>query len=124
MLPRIVPVEDEDVSKELERVFKKRGIRVETGAKAENVRKAGSGVQLTATLANGKQETVEFEKLLVAVGRKPNTDNIGLEGTRVELDRGFVKVDPCQEPVNRGCTRSATSWQERRSWRTWRQWKA
>ena len=96
MLPRIVPVEDEEVSKELERVFKKSGIRVETGAKAENIQKTGSGVRFTVTLASGKQETVETEALLVAIGRKPNTDNIGLEGTRVELDRGFIKVDEFQ----------------------------
>jgi len=96
MLPRIVPVEDEEVSKELERVFKKSGIRVETGARAENVQLTDSGVTFSVTLANGKQETVEAEALLVAVGRKPNTENIGLEGTRVQLDRGFVKVDQYQ----------------------------
>jgi dihydrolipoamide dehydrogenase len=92
MLPRIVPVEDEDVSKDLERYFKKSGIRVETGAKVSNVQTTDSGVRFTATLANGKDETVEAEALLVAIGRKPNTENIGLEGTRVELDRGFIKV--------------------------------
>src|SRR6202795_3896695 len=96
MLPRIVPVEDEDVSKDLERYFKKSGIRVETGAKVSNVQTTDSGVRFTATLANGKDETVEAEALLVAIGRKPNTENIGLEGTRVELDRGFIKVDPFQ----------------------------
>lgn len=97
MLPRIVPVEDEDVSKELERVFKKQGIRVETGAKAENVQKTGSGVKLDVTLASGKTEPMEFEKLLIAVGRKPNTDAIGAENVRLELDRGFIKVDPFQQ---------------------------
>ncbi|MFN0165410.1 MAG: dihydrolipoyl dehydrogenase [Bryobacteraceae bacterium] len=97
MLPRIVPVEDEEVSKELERYFKKIGIRVETGAKAENIRFGGKGVQLTATLSNGKTEEMEAQKLLVAVGRKPNTDKIGLENTPgVELDRGFIKVDERQ----------------------------
>lgn len=97
MLPRIVPVEDEEVSKELERVFKKAGIRIETGAKAENIQKAGKGVKLTVTLAGGKQEQMEAEKLLVAVGRKPNTENIGLEGLKVELDRGFIKVNETQQ---------------------------
>ena len=97
MLPRIVPVEDEEVSKELERVFKKQGIRVETGAKAGNVQITDTGVRFTATLANGKEETVEAECLLVAVGRKPNTENIGLEGTRIELDRGFIKVNEFQQ---------------------------
>lgn len=96
MLPRLVPVEDEEVSKELERAFKKQGIRTETGAKAENIRKEGGGVRFTATLANGKTEQVEVEKLLIAVGRKPMTDKLGLENTKVELDRGFIKVDPYQ----------------------------
>ena len=97
MLPRVVPVEDEDISKELERNFRKQGIRVETGARAENIQKTGAGVSLTLTTKDGKQETLEAEKLLVAVGRKPNTENIGLENTRVELDRGFIKVDQWQQ---------------------------
>jgi dihydrolipoamide dehydrogenase len=96
MLPRIVPVEDEEVSKELARVFKKSGIRIETGARAENVQKTDHGVSFQVALTNGQTETVEADALLVAIGRKPNTENIGLEGTRVDLDRGFVKVDPYQ----------------------------
>ncbi len=96
MLPRLVPVEDEEVSKELERYFKKTGIRCETGAKAENIRNTGASVKLDVTLANGKTEAMEADCLLVAVGRKPITDNIGLENTKVELDRGFVKVDGYQ----------------------------
>ena len=102
MLPRIVPVEDEEISKELERVFKKQGIRVETGAKAENIRKTGQGVALTVTLAGGKTEELEADKLLVAVGRKPITDGIGLETTRVELDRGFIKVNEWQQTAEPG----------------------
>jgi dihydrolipoamide dehydrogenase len=96
MLPRLVPVEDEEISKELEKHFKKAGIRIETGAKAENIRKDANCVRLSATLANGNKEELEFEKLLVAVGRKPNTDNVGIENTRVQLDRDFVKVDAYQ----------------------------
>ncbi len=98
MLPRIVPVEDEEVSKELLRAFKKAGIRVEAGAKADpsSVLKTDSGVRFNVTLENGTQETVEAECLLVAVGRKPNTENIGLEGTGIQLDRGFIKVDGMQ----------------------------
>ncbi|MGA2723571.1 MAG: dihydrolipoyl dehydrogenase [Bryobacteraceae bacterium] len=97
MLPRIVPVEDEDISKELERVFRKQKMRVETGARAENIRRTGQGVSLTLTTKDGKQEQLEAEKLLVAVGRKPNTENIGLEHTKVALDRGFIKVNPYQQ---------------------------
>ena len=96
MLPRIVPVEDEEVSKELERFFKKSGIRVETGCKTSNIQRTENGVRFTATLANGKEEVMEAEALLVAIGRKPNTENIGIEGTRVQTDRGFIKVDPFQ----------------------------
>ncbi len=73
MLPRLVPVEDEEVSKELERYFKKTGIRCETGAKAENITKTEQGVRLCVALPNGKREDMEAETLLVAVGRKPNT---------------------------------------------------
>jgi dihydrolipoamide dehydrogenase len=96
MLPRLVPVEDEEVSKELGRVFRKQGIRVETGARVDNVENLGSGVRFQATLADGKIESVTADALLVAIGRKPNTENLGLEGTKVELDRGFIKVDPYQ----------------------------
>jgi dihydrolipoamide dehydrogenase len=92
-----VPVEDEDISKELERVFRKQKIRVETGARAENIRRSGNCVALSLTTKAGKQEELEFEKLLIAVGRKPNSENIGLENTRVELDRGFIKVNPYQQ---------------------------
>jgi dihydrolipoamide dehydrogenase len=102
MLPRIVPVEDEDVSKELERHFKKTGIRVETGAKAENIQNTGSSVKLDVTLANGKKEAMEADCLLVAVGRKPMTDNIGIENTKIQLDRGFVTVDAYQRTAEPG----------------------
>ncbi|MEZ5401022.1 MAG: dihydrolipoyl dehydrogenase [Bryobacteraceae bacterium] len=97
MLPRLVPVEDEDVSRELERSFKKQGIRCETGARVEQVQKTEGGVRLQVTLSTGKTEAIEAEKLLVAVGRRPNTDRIGLENTRVETERGFVKVNEYQQ---------------------------
>ncbi len=102
MLPRIVPFEDEEVSKELARVFKKKGIRVETGAKAENITRCDGGVQVTLTLANGTKEEITAEKVLVGVGRRPVTDNIGLEYTRVETDRGFIKVDEYQRTAEPG----------------------
>ena len=102
MLPRIVPFEDEEVSKELERLFKKSGIRVETGARAEKIEKQDTGVRVTVTLSNGKQEVIEAEKVLVGVGRKPVTDDIGLETTRVETDRGFIKVDGDQQTAEPG----------------------
>lgn len=102
MLPRIAPVEDEDVSKELERNFRKQKIRVETGAKAENIERTETGVKLTLTTGDGKSEIIEAEKLLVAVGRKPNTESIGLENTRVKLERGFIQVDANQQTAEPG----------------------
>ncbi len=96
-LPRVVPVEDEEISKELTRLFKKRGIDVNTGAKVEKVEKTRSGVKVTYTDANGKTQAKEAEKVLVAVGRAGRTNNIGIEKTKVELERGLVKVNEAQE---------------------------
>lgn len=102
MLPRIVPLEDEEVSKELARVFKKKGIRVETGARADSIRPCDGGVQVTLTLANGTKEEIKADKVLVGVGRRPVTDGLGLENTRVETDRGFIKVDEYQRTSEPG----------------------
>src|SRR5579872_4807892 len=92
MLPRYVPVEDEEVSKELMRVYRKRGINGFVGAKVEKVEKTKNGATVTFT-AEGKQQKLEAEKVLVAVGRTPVTDNVGIEKTKIEVERGFVKVD-------------------------------
>ena len=92
MLPRLVPVEDEEVSKELARVYRKRGINFHTAAKVEKVEKTKSGIAVTFTV-DGKQQKIEAEKILIAVGRKPRTENIGLEKARIKPDRGFIEVD-------------------------------
>jgi dihydrolipoyl dehydrogenase len=101
-LPRLVPVEDEEISKELARVFRKRGIETSTGAKVERVEKTATGVKVSYTDANGKPQVKVAEKVLVAVGRGPLTRDIGLEKTKVELDRGFVKVNEVQETAEPG----------------------
>jgi dihydrolipoamide dehydrogenase len=101
-LPRVVPVEDEEISKELTRLFKKRGIDVNTGAKVEKVEKSEGGVKVTFTGSNGKTQVGEAEKVLVAVGRSPRTENIGVEKTKIELERGFMKVDGAQETAEPG----------------------
>jgi dihydrolipoamide dehydrogenase len=101
-LPRVVPVEDEEVSKELTRLFKKRGIDVNTGAKVEKVEKTETGVQVTFTDANGKTQGKEAEKVLVAVGRAGRTSNIGVEKTRIELERGLIKVNEAHETAEPG----------------------
>ena len=92
MLPRYVPVEDEEVSKELARVYRKRGINGFVNAQVEKVEKTTNGVGVTFTV-DGKQQKIEAEKVLVAVGRAPRTENVGIEKTKIEVERGFVKVD-------------------------------
>jgi dihydrolipoamide dehydrogenase len=94
MLPRIVPLEDEEISATLEKSLKKQGIAIHTQAKVEKVSKTAKGVTVDFTDAQGKAQKLEAETCLVAVGRAPNTQNIGLEKTRVRVERGFVKVDP------------------------------
>ncbi|MFZ1939879.1 MAG: dihydrolipoyl dehydrogenase, partial [Terracidiphilus sp.] len=101
-LPRMVPVEDEEISKELARVFRKRGIETSTGAKVEKVEKTDAGVRVSYTDANGNAQVKEAEKVLVAVGRGPLTKDIGLEKTKVELERGSVKVNEVQETAEPG----------------------
>ena len=101
MLPRLVPVEDEDISKELARAYRKRGINFFTSAKVEKIDKTKSGITVTFS-ADGKQKKIEAEKILIAVGRKPRTHNVGLEKTRIQSDRGFVKTNEWMETAERG----------------------
>ena len=96
MLPRIVPLEDEEVSKELDRNFRKRGIKTFVNASVKKVDKAKDGVTVTFE-ADGKSQTVTGEKVLIAVGRKPRTEGIGLEKTKIKPDRGFIHINEwCQ----------------------------
>src|SRR5208282_2685464 len=82
MLPRLVPVEDEEISKELARVFRKRGINFHTSAKVDKVEKTKAGIAVTITV-DGKQQKIDAEKILIAVGRKPRTENVGLESAKI-----------------------------------------
>ncbi len=102
MLPRLVPMEDEEVSTELARAFRKRGIQVLTGAKVDGIEPSPDGVSLAYTDADGKQGALAAEKLLVAVGRKPNTENIGLENAAIPTERGFIAVDGFMETARKG----------------------
>jgi dihydrolipoamide dehydrogenase len=101
MLPRMVPLEDEEVSKELGRSYRKRGINFFGGAKVEKVEKTKAGVSVTFS-AEGKQQKLEAEKILIAIGRKPYTDGVGLEKTKVQTDRGFVKTNEWMETAEPG----------------------
>jgi dihydrolipoamide dehydrogenase len=93
VMPRILPLEDEDSSKELERAFKKRKIDVLTSAKISNVKAGKDGVSLSIESGGAKQD-LKVEKVLVAAGRAPNVEDIGLKEQGVQLtERGFIKVN-------------------------------
>jgi dihydrolipoamide dehydrogenase len=94
MLPRLVPVEDEEVSKELLRSFKKKGINCFVNTKVEKVEKTKNGATVTFTPQGESQQKLEAEKVLIAVGRGPNTDKIGLEkAPNIKTERGYVHVN-------------------------------
>src|SRR5687768_928369 len=93
ILPRIVPLEDEEVSKELAASFKRQGIAVYVDTRVERVTRGDGGVEVLARSSAGKTETFRAEKILLAVGRKPLSEGIGLEALGVETDRGYIKVD-------------------------------
>lgn len=93
-LDRILPGSDAEIAKDALRLFKRQGIEFELGARVEGVNVTGKGAKRRAKVAVADSEGYEAEKVLVAVGRKPATNGLGLEKVGVELDdRGFVKVD-------------------------------
>lgn len=93
MLPRLVPLEDEEISKELEKEFKKRGIKSLTGHKVESVEATAAGVKVKVS-AEGKETVLEADQALVAIGFRPNSKGLGLEEVGVKIsERGFVEVD-------------------------------
>ena len=92
MLPRVLPYEDEEISAEAQKLLGK-SMTIYTGAKTEGALKTSAGVEVAFRTPAGEMKTVTGEILLVAVGRGPVTDGLGLDSTRVKLDRGFVRVD-------------------------------
>ena len=101
MLPRLVPNEDEEISAELEKQFRKRGIRAETSAQFESAKK--SAKNLTVTYAkDGKKQELSAETLLVAVGRRPLTEGIGLEKTKAKVERGYIHTNEWMETAEPG----------------------
>ncbi len=92
-LPRVVPLEDEEVSGELDKAFQKKGIHISTGCSVEGVKKDAKGVTVSFKDKSGKAQTLQAEKLLLAVGRQPMTANCGLEKSKAKVERGFVHVN-------------------------------
>ena len=93
VLPRLIPVEDEEVSKELASAFKKRGIECLLETRVESVTRSGDALEVGFTGPDGATGTRTVDKLLVAVGRKARTEDVGLDSVGVELDRGTIVVD-------------------------------
>ena len=93
MLPHLVPLEDEEVSVELEKNFKRRGINFLTGHKVESLETKDGGVQVKLSGKDG-EKTLESEQVLIAIGFKPNTNDLGLQDVGVNLsERGFIEID-------------------------------
>jgi len=93
VLPRIVPIEDEEISRELAASFKRQGLAVYVDTRVEKVTRTDGGVEVIARTSGGKTETFRAEKMLLAVGRKPLSEGIGLEAAGVATDRGYIRVD-------------------------------
>ena len=94
LLDRIVPIEDEEVSKQLERSFKKQGIKCLTGVKLDTMKKSKNSVKVSGKDSKGKDVALEAEMVLVAIGRMPYLENLGLENTKVVVNpRGTIKVN-------------------------------
>ena len=92
-MPRIVPVEDEDISKELEKIYKKKGIDIMTNASVEKVTTSGNGVKASVKMQDGSIKELEADIVLSAVGVVANIENIGLEAVGVATDKGKITVD-------------------------------
>jgi dihydrolipoamide dehydrogenase len=101
-LPRIVPVEDEDISKELEKQYKKQGIEIMTQSTVESVDTSGAGVKAKVKKADGSIVTLEAEIVLSAVGVVANIENIGLEETGIKAEKGKILVDQYQQTAVAG----------------------
>jgi dihydrolipoamide dehydrogenase len=93
LLPRLVPVEDDAISAELEKCFRKQGITCHTGAKVGAARATGDGVDLDVQLSDGSAKKLRADYLLVATGRGPVTTGLEAEAAGLRLEKGYVKVD-------------------------------
>jgi dihydrolipoamide dehydrogenase len=92
MLPQVLPLEDAEIAKILARSLAKEGIRVMTGTRVEGVEVKGDGVEVRVSSEKG-EETLRAERTLVAIGRAPNSQNLGLEALGVAIERGFIHVN-------------------------------
>ena len=92
MLPRLLPLEDAEISEQLERAFKKLGMIIKTGARVEKAEAGTGGTTVTVTV-NGQSEAIYGDLTLLGIGRDPNTEDMGLETVGVRTERGFIVAD-------------------------------
>ncbi|MGP1275117.1 MAG: dihydrolipoyl dehydrogenase, partial [Caulobacterales bacterium] len=92
MVDRILPAEDEEISQHARKSFEKQGLKILTGAQVEKLEKTGSGAKASIK-AGGKSETVEVEKVILAIGITGNVENLGLEALGAKIERGHVVAD-------------------------------
>jgi len=93
MMSRLLPLEDEEISKEVERAYKKRRLRILTSTRVESVEPGSDAVQVRVRPEAGEVQNLQAEKVLVAIGVQPNSEDLGLEAAGVKLERGWVTVD-------------------------------
>lgn len=93
MLPRLLPLEDEEISREIERAYKRRKIQFQISARVEAVEFTEDGVEVQVRAEGGKVERLQAEKVLVAIGVLPNSEDLGLESAGVQTERGWIAVD-------------------------------
>ena len=92
LLDRLLPLEDEDVSRQLERAFKQQGIAYRTGAKVSGIDVANNAATVSVS-TNGTDEQLPADKVLIGIGMAANTDGLGLEALGVELEHGYIRID-------------------------------
>ena len=102
MVDRILPAEDEEISKFAEKQFKKQGMKILTGAQVEKLDKSGKKAKATVKLKNGKSEVIEAERVVLAVGIVGNTENLGLEAVGAKVDRGHIVINEWMETGVKG----------------------
>ncbi len=102
LLPRLVPLEDEEISKEFERSFRKRGVKSQVDTKLDKLERTDQGIRVSGKTSKGEPVTLEAEMLLVAVGRMPYTAGLGLEGTKIKVEKGFIQVNEYMQTAEPG----------------------
>lgn len=102
MLPRVTPLEDEEISAALDKAFRKKGIKINCEAKVESIQKGPKGAAVSFKDKEGKAQDINADVVLIAIGRRPFTENTGLEKTKAKVERGFIHTDKFMQTAEPG----------------------